>query len=228
MFNDLSSFYTSDEWRDFRSLIIQDRTNEDGLIIDEYSGKPIVKAYDVILHHKIELTEENVNDYSISLNPDNIMVVSHKSHNLIHNKLGYRVRQVFIVYGAPLSGKTSFVKENAEEGDLILDLDNIWQAVSGLDRYIKPKRLNSVVFSIRDTILDCIRYRKGKWNTAYVIGGYPLASERERLCKELGGRPIYIESTRENCKKNLREDPQGRGIDEWDKFIDDWFDRFVE
>ena len=228
MFNDLSSFYTSDEWRDFRSLIIHDRTTEDGLIIDEYSGKPIARAYDVILHHKIELTEENVNDYSISLNPDNIMVVSHKSHNVIHNKLGYRVRQVFIVYGAPLSGKSSFVKENAEEGDLILDIDNIWECVSGCERYVKPKRLNSVVFSIRDEILDCIRYRRGKWNTAYVIGGYPLASERERLCKELGGRPIYIESTREECKKKLREDPQGRGLGEWDKFIDEWFDRYVE
>ena len=228
MFNDLSDFYQSKEWRGLIEQIKLERLNEDGQVVCEYCGKPITRSFDIIGHHKTELTDENAHDFSVSLNPDNVALVHHRCHNYIHEKLGYRVRQVFIVYGAPLSGKSTFVRENAEEGDLILDMDNIWQAVSGLDRYIKPKRLNSVVFSIRDTILDCIRYRKGKWNTAYIIGGYPLASERERLRKELGGRPIYIESTRENCKKNLREDPQGRGIDEWDKFIDDWFDRFVE
>lgn len=228
MFNDLSDFYTSDEWRSFREIVINDRTNEDGLILDEYTGKPILRRYDIILHHKIELTDENVRDYDISLNPENIMIVSHKTHNIIHNKLGHKARQVFIVYGAPLSGKTSYVKENAEEGDLIIDIDSIWECVSGLDRYVKPKRLNAVVFAVRDNLLDSVRYRRGKWLTAYIIGGYPLASERERLSKELGARLIYIESSREDCKRRLRESPEGRGLGEWDQFIDDWFDRFVD
>ena len=228
MFNNLSDFYTSDEWRSFREIVINERTTEDGLILDEYTGKPILRRYDIILHHKIELTEENVNDYSISLNPDNIMIVSHKSHNLIHHKLGYSMRQVFIVYGSPLSGKTTFVKDNADEGDLILDIDNIWQMVSGLPRYQKPKRLTSVVFSVRDTIMDCIKYRRGKWNNAYIIGGYPLASERDRLRRDLGGRLVYIESSREKCLERLKEDPEGRDVSEWTRYIDEWFDRYIE
>lgn len=35
---------------------------------------------EVIAHHKTELTLQNVNDYSISLNPENIMLVSLNSH----------------------------------------------------------------------------------------------------------------------------------------------------
>ena len=35
---------------------------------------------EVIAHHKTKLTLQNVNDYSISLNPENIMLVSLNSH----------------------------------------------------------------------------------------------------------------------------------------------------
>ena len=222
MFSNLSEFYRSEEWRTFRQVVINDRMNEDGFVLDEETGKPIVKAYDIILHHIEELTEENVFDYNISLNPDNIKIVSHKTHNIIHNKLGYKVRQVFLVYGAPLSGKTSWVEDNKAEGDLVIDMDSIWECISGCDRYIKPKRLNAVAFKVRDTLLDCVKYRLGKWNACYIIGGYPLQSERERLCKELGAREIYIEATKEDCLSRLDE----RG-EEWQQYIDNWFEHYT-
>lgn len=228
MFNDLSDFYQSKEWRRLIEQIRIERVNEDGQVICEYCGKPITRMFDIIGHHREELTDENVHDYQISLNPDNVALVHHRCHNYIHNKLGHGQRQVFIVYGAPLSGKTSFIKDNADEGDLILDIDNIWQMVSGLPRYQKPKRLTSVVFSVRDTIMDCIKYRRGKWNNAYIIGGYPLASERDRLRRDLGGRLVYIESSRENCLERLKEDPEGRDVSEWTRYIDEWFDRYIE
>ncbi|MGN0768453.1 MAG: hypothetical protein ACI4M8_03755, partial [Christensenellales bacterium] len=68
MYNTLSDFYRSKEWADFRQVIIAERTRADGFVYDEVTGKPIVKAYDLILHHKIELTLENVNDCNITLN----------------------------------------------------------------------------------------------------------------------------------------------------------------
>ena len=223
-FNSTTDFYNSDEWRKFRDVVIAERLNDKGETIDEITGKPIVKAYDIILHHVIELTEENVNDVNISLNPQNIQIVSHKTHNIIHNKLGYSRRQVFIVYGAPLSGKTKWVQNNACEGDLIVDVDNIWQCVTGCDRYIKPNRLRSVVFKLRDTLIDAVKYRLGKWHNAYIIGGYPLQAERERLTAELGARLVYIDCTRDECMERLKNSADGRG-EEWAAYIDDWFDK---
>lgn len=225
MFNNLYEFYRSDEWLRFRDVVIAERVRDDGLIYDEYTDKPILRKYDLILHHKVELTEENVRDFNISLNPENIMIVSHKTHNLIHNRLGYGVRQVYLVYGAPLSGKTSWVKDNANEGDLVISMDNIWQCISGCDRYVKPNRLKGVAFRVRDDLLDCVKYRHGKWLNAYVIGGYPLSAERERLARELGAREIYIESTEAECMARLREDT-GRDTDEYEKYIAEWFDKF--
>lgn len=221
----INSFYRSNEWEGLLKQLRIDRLNDDGEIICEYCGKPITKAYDMIGHHKVELTDGNVNDLTISLNPENIAFVHHRCHNFIHNKLGYAVREVFLVYGAPLSGKTEWVQKNMSKGDLVIDLDNIWQCVSGCDRYVKPKRLNAIVFKMRDELLNAVRYRYGKWNNCYIIGGYPLSSERERLCKELGAREVFIEATREDCIERL-DSLEGLKRDEWMKFIDDWFMKF--
>lgn len=104
---DLSTFYQSKEWVKFTHVIRNERVNDEGFIICEYCGNAILQSYDCICHHKEYLTEDNVNDASIAFNPDNIMLVHHKCHNIIHNKLGYSKRGIYIVYGSPLSGKTS-------------------------------------------------------------------------------------------------------------------------
>lgn len=221
----LSDFRRSREWEEFIALIRLQRVNENGDIICEHCGKPIVKAYDCIGHHIIELTEDNYQDTNISLNPDNIMLVHHRCHNKIHNKLGYTQRNVFIVYGAPLSGKSTWVHDNAEYGDLIIDMDSIWECISGCERYDKPPRLNSVAFKLRDELLNAVRMRLGKWMNAYIIGGYPLSNERERMCRSLGAREIYIECSRDECINRLESIDDGRNKESWSGYITDWFEK---
>lgn len=221
----LTDFYQSDEWRKFREVVIMERLDKDGNTIDERTGKPITRAYDIILHHKIELTEDNVHDVNIALNPDNIMIVSHKSHNYIHNKFGHAVRQIFLVYGAPLSGKTSYVKDVMNEGDLIIDIDSIWESVSGCPRYVKPPKLTQNVFAIRDLEMDMIKYKLGGWSSAYIVGGYPLVSERERLIKMYGAREVFVDTSQEECLRRLEKD-EARDKDKWRQYIEDWFAKF--
>lgn len=221
----LENFYQCKPWRKLLAQLKIDRLTPDGQIICEYCNNPIIKAYDIIGHHKIELTDDNVNDYTISLNPENIALVHARCHNYIHNKLGYSRRQIYLVYGSPMAGKSSFVKEVANVGDLIIDMDNLWQAVSGCDRYIKPNRLKAVVFKLRDTLLDAVRYRLGRWNNAYIIGGYPLLSERERLIKELGAREIFIDTSKEECLRRLEVD-SSKDKEAWTQYINEWWQRF--
>lgn len=225
MFGSLYDFYHSNEWRTLTKTIKLDRTNDKGQIICEYCHKPIVRTYDCIGHHKIELTEDNVNDYQISLNPENIMLLHGSCHNRIHDKFGRSSRMVYLVYGSPLSGKSTYVMDSMSDGDLVVDMDSIWQCVSGCDRYIKPNRLRSVVFRVRDDLLDMIKYRFGKWSNAYVIGGYPLQSERERLMQELGAREVFIDTSKEECIERLAADSE-RDTEEWLKYIDEWFEKF--
>lgn len=217
----LENFYQSDEWTSLLQITRNERIDSSGNIICAYCGKPIVKKYDCIGHHTIFLTEENVNDVNISLNPKLIQLVHHRCHNIIHNKFGYVKKEIYLIYGSPLSGKTTYVESVFTPGDLIVDMDSIFECISGCKRYTKEKRLNEVAFGVRDYLIDSIKVRRGKWNSAYLIGGYPLISERERLCKELGARPIYIESTKEECLARLENSDREKS--EWKKYICDWW-----
>lgn len=221
----LYNFYRSKEWVNLLKIIRNERINNEGYIICEHCGKPIVKAYDCIGHHKIELTENNVSDYNISLNPDNIALVHHRCHNIIHNKLSYAGRQVYLVYGSPLSGKSTYVSEAMNKGDLILDIDRLWYAISGMSMYEKPDRLKSNVFALRDNLLEQIRYRRGKWSNAYIIGGYPYERDRERLIDSLGAREVFINTDKETCIERLLKDAD-RDKDVWMKYINEWWDIF--
>lgn len=225
----LDTFYKSDAWYKLLQVIKSERINDDGDLICTYCGEPIVRAYDCIGHHTIELDDSNVNDVSISLNPSLIQLVHHRCHNRIHSKLQYgeSMRHIYLVYGSPLSGKTTWVNQVKNEGDLIIDMDSIWQCVSGCERYKKPGVLNTCVFGVRDYLLECVKYRRGKWLNAYVIGGYPLISERERLCKELGAEEIFVDTSKEECLRRLARCDDGRNTGEWTKYILDWWKRYA-
>lgn len=223
----LDNFYRSKDWEKLVRVLKMERLNEEGELICQHCGKPIIKQYDAIAHHTVFLTDENVNDRSVSLNPDIIQFVHHRCHNYIHNKFGYKRREVFLVYGSPLSGKSTWVSENAEPGDLIVDINRIWSCVSGLDLYTKPSQLNGVVFRIRDELMNCIKYRVGKWNNAYIVGGFPLISERERICKEYGAREVFIECPAETCMRRLADTEDCRDKDLWTEYIASWFERYT-
>ena len=227
----LQTFYKSKTWQKFRDVVIASNTDADGFVQCAICGKPILKRYDLIVHHKKELTEENVDNALISLNPENVECVHFKCHNQLHGRFSdghaasftqYHKKKVYIVYGAPCAGKSTWVKENATEQDLIVDLDNIWQMVSINDRYIKPPVLRSVVFDIRDKLYDLIKYRCGKWHDAYIITGGALLGDRERLAQRVGADDlIFIDTTYEECIKRCAS--RGEQAEEWRDFVDDWF-----
>lgn len=228
-FTSLSQFYTSDEWRGFRASLLSERVNpNDGILYDEHNGKPLLNSYDIVAHHKIPLTMQNVNDYSISLNPKNIMLVSHRSHNEIHARYGFAMlKKVYYVYGAPCSGKTTFVRESKGNSDLVLDIDLIWQAVTGGALYEKPDALKAAVFALRDTLLDIVKTRMGKWERAWVIEGGANKADRERRINALGAEDIFIQCDKETCLQRLASDNTRELVrEQWRGYIDDWFNRY--
>ena len=227
-FSSLAQFYNSEIWRNLRLQLMTERAIN-GVVYDEYNGQPIYKSFDVIAHHKKPVTLANVNDFSVSLNPENIMLVSHRSHNEIHARFGYSMnKKIYYVYGAPCSGKSTFVQSVKGNADFVIDIDLIWQAVTGGDLYSKPDALKSVVFAVRDCMLEKARTRAGNWERAYIIEGGAVKTERERKIAALGAEPIFIEATRDDCINNLMRDNKRKGvINQWEMYIDDWFNKYT-
>jgi len=130
-------------------------------------------------------------------------------------------KKVFIVYGPPLSGKTTYVKNRANDGDLVVDMDYIYQAISGLDLYTKPNNLLLNAKGLRDELINQIKVRYGDWETAYIIGGYPDKYERERLAKQLGAELVFCECSLEECISRVK----GNRPLSWIEYIYRWFEK---
>lgn len=215
----LSTFYRSPEWERLRAGLMLERVDQNGDLLCEHCGKPIVKAYDAIGHHKEPLTEANVNNYEISLNPDNIALVHFKCHNEIHKRFGTWTRHIYIVYGSPCSGKTTYVNERATPDDLIIDIDRIYEAINNG----RSSRIYDNVMSVYRLLVDMVKTRNGRWINAYIIRGFPLKGERERLAAQLDAELIYIDTDKGTCLERAYKRAEG-----YDKFVNDWWEKFQE
>jgi hypothetical protein len=221
----LQSFYASEEWQRFRTLII----NQRGMTC-EHCGLLIAMVTDLTVHHIKELTPENVNDVTIALNADNVMLVHHDCHNQIHKRFGYnsRSKQVYIVFGAPLAGKKTYVKQNIIRGDIVVDMDMLYSAVTLLPDYDKPDNLLSNVRAVHNLLLDNIKTRYGKWNNAWIIGGYAEKYKREKLSDDLGAEIIFCNTTNDECINRLSSDISRQyRVKEWTEYINEWFYKYT-
>ena len=178
----------------------------------------------LIAHHKEHLTPETLSDPAVALNPENVEIVCAKCHAHYHPEKGFikPQKQVFLVYGPPLGGKRTYVRQNADIGDLVVDLDSIYTMISPAPRYHHTEQIKNVAFGVRDFLYDQIRVRNGGWTTAWVIAGMPRKMERERLAARLGASVILVECDQAECHKRLLDCDDGRG-DDWSQYIDDWF-----
>lgn len=75
-----SKFYKSLKWQNMRDNIIK---RDKGLCVDCLKNGMITTAEEV--HHIIPITESNINDPSITLNPDNLVSLCRECHKARHN-----------------------------------------------------------------------------------------------------------------------------------------------
>jgi len=165
----------------------------------------------------------------ISLNPVNVELICFDCHNLVHKRFGHQSagRSVFIVYGPPLAGKQEFVQQRVSRGDIVIDMDRLYQAVSMLPSFDKPDNLLSNVRGIHSLLLDNIKTRYGKWNNAWIVGGYQDKHKREKLADDLGAELIFCDVSKDECMRRLENNEalQYRK-DEWRGYIEKWFDQY--
>ena len=112
----------------------------------------------------------------------------------------------FIVCGPPGSGKTTYVKTHRSSGDLVVDIDAIAHAITGLPFHEKPENLYSVVMGVRDYLISRISRNGNDWYNSWVIMGGARASDRIELARTLNAEVIVLEIDTETCVKRIQQD----------------------
>lgn len=208
----LESFYSSTVWKKLRQSVIQERIARDGGLYCDYCHTQIVAPYDAICHHITPLTELNVNDPDVSLNPENLMVVHHNCHNRIHEKHGSGRRAVYLIWGAPKSGKTFYINSIRTRNDIVVDIEELYHA---LGSEIGTRKVAPVVFRLRDELYDMIKTRYGRWDNAFVVGTFPIEMERRRLIDTLRAEEVFIDSDIDTCMGRCRSEEEIGYVREW-------------
>lgn len=245
-YDSTAQFYRGPEWANCKAQVLHERIAADGAVYCEHCGKLIVKGFNpsannnagaIVFHHKTFLNNFNVNDASVSINPANIAILHWSCHNEVHERFGFGggnnrpEKKVYLVTGAPCSGKTTFARERLAANDLILDIDDIWQTVSGQPRYTKPTAVKSIVFSIRDEIKGLIARGAGTWRNAFVIEALPVKMDRQREVDRYKAHNVEIvtmQATREDCLARLHASPSGRDVKAYEGYIEDYFRKYSE
>ncbi len=76
-------FYHSRQWKAVRALV-WDRAHG---LCERCMERGVLRPADVV-HHKVPLSPENMNDVDVTLNPGNLVALCHDCHTAVHQQLG--------------------------------------------------------------------------------------------------------------------------------------------
>jgi len=133
---------------------------------------------------------------------------------------------VTIVCGPPGSGKTTFAREQAGWGDLIVDVDALYVALGSLDWYEKPAGLLPFVLEARDAVIRRLA-RKSKVRRAWIITGESDYSKLQAMKRRLGAEMVLLDVSANECVRRIFNDERRKDKWElWKPIVSNWWRNF--
>ena len=133
---------------------------------------------------------------------------------------------VTLVCGPPGAGKTTYVREHMREGDLVLDLDALYEALSFQPWYHKPPLLLPYVLNIREMLIHRLATDATRPRAWVVLMGAKRA-ERAELADRLNATVVMLAVPHEECCRRIRSDPRRKGqVAQWESIVRDWWGEY--
>ncbi len=245
-------FYRSQAWKRARQGYIDVRKAIDGGLCELCQEEPGTEV-----HHKIFLRPENIDDENITLNPENFMLLCYDCHQREHEaarRIGQLVAKqrdgkkgvlingsyyydddgnmqpfrVYIVWGAPGSGKTTYVRKRMQPGDVVIDLDLIGRALSMADKTDVPRNVERVAYDIRDYLYSRIEQRQLDAKRVWVVAGLPKREQRHEIASKLNAELIFIDSEFNDCYMHILHDDERKDKALQLAIIEKWFKEYED
>lgn len=127
---------------------------------------------------------------------------------------------IYLIYGAPCSGKSTYVNEHAKRGDLICDVDLIYAAISGEDPHDADLYVHEIAMQLQEHLMDIIKSRQGGWKDVYVTSIANTPEKLQKIAERVDAdKCIFIDTPYEVCMKRADDRPPYFKL-----LIQEWFD----
>jgi predicted kinase len=130
-----------------------------------------------------------------------------------------------IVTGPPCGGKSTYIKDRAQPGDIIIDMDRIALALTteGTEPFTYSDRVRAVAMKARAAaVTEALYQAQGeRYQNVYIIHTDPTPDQRAYY-RAMGGRIIEIDPGKEVCLERMKSRPkQNHAIAE--RFIHEYY-----
>lgn len=126
---------------------------------------------------------------------------------------------VYLICGSPCSGKTTYIKNHAKDGDLVCDVDLIYQSISNRDSHDADVEIHEIALQLHYALCEIIKNRSMNFNNAYVVS---IANTNKKLKHDIekvkADKVVFIDTPYDVCIERAKERNNLFKL-----FVDDWF-----
>jgi len=130
--------------------------------------------------------------------------------------------QVTVIAGRPGSGKSTYVKDHMQPGDLLVDYDAIGMALSGQPPHHRSVHLTPFISAAEHAILRRLE-RPSEVERVWILTARPDPIERRALVARLAATLIELDVPPEECIARIQADPARPPMtDDFREYIERW------
>lgn len=121
-----------------------------------------------------------------------------------------------VVIGPPGAGKSTYVRERMKFGDLVVDVDELFRALTLRPMWEHPPMAINAVLSVRDHVIENLR-------PAWVVSTNARADYREGMRERYEAEVVVLETPAAVCLARIEAD--GRE-GEWGERVARWWEEY--
>lgn len=124
-----------------------------------------------------------------------------------------------VVVGPPGAGKSTYVRQAMKYGEMVVDVDELFRALTMRPMWEKPPQLISAVLTVRDYLID-------SFEPAWVISSNATRDYREKMREAYGAEVIVLETPAAVCLERIAADGRPDAGNMWEELVTRWWEAY--